>query len=128
MCDGKARQQQRASRGAARDGEEGTTVHGLSPLGFFVGNVYAAFGSSRLRSRGMLACAAAEDQAPQHRGRARVDLVIDAHGFASGIQARDHPPILVEHLRIAVDLEAAEGEAVGGNDRIGLEWALVDRA
>ena len=76
----------------------------------------------------MLSGATAERQAAQYRGRAVVDLVINTHRLASSVEPVDDATVMVEHLRITVDLQPTKRKAVGRDDGVGAERAALDSA
>src|SRR5438034_1683157 len=76
----------------------------------------------------MLRSGAPEYRAAQNRCRAGIDLVIEPDRLAGGIKARYDLAVVVEHSRAGVDLQPAEGEAVGRDDRVGAKRRPLDRA
>ena len=58
-----------------------------------------------------------ENGPAQHGCRTGIDLMVDADGFAGGIQPWNNLSIAVDDLSVGVHLDATEGEAIARNDR-----------
>ena len=79
-------------------------------------------------SRRMLPSNLPKHRATHHRRRTGIHLVIQPRGLAGGVQPWYRPTIVIHHLTVFVDFDAAVGKADAGDNRVGHERALVDRA